>query len=248
MTAGFGVAQIGCSDGGVSTFPIASSTLQTSAAGALWGKRNGSRPECGHRPPSLTTEASRRSFGLIPAQQSGPQLAADPGEPEDAPLPPDAVVDLAAARSYAGVDEVLTNLDSELVGLAPVKARIAEIAALLLVDRMGERYGISAPQPTLHMCVTGNPGTGKTTVGLRMGGLLHKLGYPRRGRRRSKSLLQVMENNRDDLSADGRAALHEYLKRRIEQRWFANARSVSNAMERARLRHARRLVTDADPR
>ncbi len=285
---------------------------------------------------------------------SGPQLEPEPGEPDIALLPADAVVDLAEARRESGVDEVLAKVDSELVGLAPVKTRIAEIAALLLVDRMRARYGITAPQPTLHMCFTGNPGTGKTTVGLRMADLLHRLGYLRRGHLVSVTrddlvgeyightapktkevikramggvlfideayylykvenerdygseaieiLLQVMENNRADLvvilagyagkmekffsanpgmqsriahhitfpdytvgeleqiamlmtgqigyslSADARAVLRRYLDRRIQQPWFANARSVRNAMERARLRHARRLLTGTSPR
>lgn len=94
------------------------------------------------------------------------------------------MVDLAAARREAGVDDVLTKLaklDTELVGLAPVKTRISEIAALLLVDRMRARFGVTAPQPTLHMCFTGNPGTGETTVALRMADLLHRLGYLRKG-------------------------------------------------------------------
>jgi probable Rubsico expression protein CbbX len=304
--------------------------------------------------PEPTTKTPRRSFGLIPGQQSGPQLVAEPVELETAVLPPDAMVDLAEVRRDAGVDEVLDRLEAELVGLAPVKTRISEIAALLLVDRMRACYGITAQQPTLHMCFTGNPGTGKTTVALRMADLLHKLGYLRRGHVVSVTrddlvgeyightapktkevikramggvlfideayylykvenerdygaeaieiLLQVMESNRDDLvvilagyadkmdqffsanpgmqsriahhitfpdytideleqiaelmteqlgytlSVDGRAAVREYLRRRINQRWFANARSVRNAMERARLRHARRLLEDADPR
>jgi probable Rubsico expression protein CbbX len=290
-------------------------------------------------------------FGYRPGQETGP----DPSEEETVEhLPADAVVDLATARREAGIDEVLEKLDTELVGLAPVKTRIEEIASLLLIDRMRERYGITARRPTLHMSFTGNPGTGKTTVALRMADLLHRLGYLRRGHLVSVTrddlvgeyvghtapktkdvikramggvlfideayylykvendrdygsesieiLLQVMEAHRDDLvvilagyadkmdvffaanpgmqsriahhitfpdytvtelediavlmtdelayrfSDEARAVLRRYLERRVGQPWFANARSVRNAMERARLRQARRLLDREDPR
>jgi probable Rubsico expression protein CbbX len=297
----------------------------------------------------------RPAFGLRPTADAGP--APDGGAPGDTapdPLPADTVVDLAAVRREAGVDDVLETLDRELVGLAPVKTRVAEIAALLLVDRTRARFGVEAQQPTLHMSFTGNPGTGKTTVAQRMAGLLHRLGYLRKGHLVSVTrddlvgqyvghtapktkdvikramggvlfideayylykaenerdyggeaieiLLQVMENHRDDLvvilagyadrmdaffaanpgmqsriahhitfpdytveeleqigvrmagelgyrfSPEAREVLRRYLDRRVAQPWFANARSVRNAVERARLRQALRLVERADPR
>ena len=298
-----------------------------------------------------SAENPRSSFAFRPHPTSGPQLEEEvPDVRAVEPLPADAVVDLTAARRDSGVDEVLAELDAELVGLESVKTRIAEIAALLLVDRMRGRFGVSAPQPTLHMSFTGNPGTGKTTVAMRMADLLHRLGYLRRGHLVSVTrddlvgeyvghtapktkdvikramggvlfideayylykvendrdygaeaieiLLQVMENNRDDLvvilagyegkmdqffsanpgmqsriahhitfpdytvaelediatlmtaglgyrfSDEAREVLHRYLELRIDQPWFANARSVRNALERARLRHARRLLAD----
>jgi probable Rubsico expression protein CbbX len=92
-----------------------------------------------------------------------------------------ALVDLDAALRESNVEEILTELDGELIGLRPVKLRIRQIAALLLVERLREQVGLAAQPPSLHMCFTGRPGTGKTTVALRMAKILHRLGYVRRG-------------------------------------------------------------------
>jgi probable Rubsico expression protein CbbX len=96
-------------------------------------------------------------------------------------LGPNATVTLAAEREAAGVDDIFASLDRDLVGLLPVKQKVEEIAALLMVDRVRHRFGLDAPRPNLHMCFTGAPGTGKTTVALRMADLLYRLGYLERG-------------------------------------------------------------------
>jgi probable Rubsico expression protein CbbX len=283
---------------------------------------------------------------------AGPE-APEEADQEQQTLPPDAKIDLAKERAETGIDEVFTSLDSELVGLAPVKNRIREIAALLLVDRARAQFGVSTTRPNLHMSFTGSPGTGKTTVAMRMADMLYRLGYLRRGHLVSVTrddlvgqyvghtapktkevlkramggvlfideayylyrednerdygqesieiLLQVMENQREDLvvilagykdrmdsfflanpGMSSRIAHHidfpdytldeledigklmvraegydldleaektfrEYLKRRKDQPRFANARSVRNAIERARLRQASRLMVTDSP-
>ena len=278
------------------------------------------------------------------------------GQPGDGPpadhasaLAPDATVDITAEQQALRISAILAQLDRDFIGLAPVKARVREIAALLLVDKLRGRYGLGSSRPSLHMCFTGSPGTGKTTLALRMGELLAQLGYLRKGhlvavtrddlvgqyvghtapktkevlkramggvllideayylyrpdnerdygQEAIEILLQFMETHRDDLvvilagyadrmdvffrsnpgmasriahnidfpdfsleeltqiaglmleqeryrfSPAAAAAFGEYVGLRMRQPRFANARSMRNAIDRLRLRQARRLVT-----
>jgi probable Rubsico expression protein CbbX len=103
---------------------------------------------------------------------------------------PDAL-DIATVVREASIEGVLDELDRELVALRPVKTRIREISALLVIDQLRRHAGLAAGRPTLHMCFTGNPGTGKTTVAMRMADILHRLGYIERN--------QVVAVTRDDL-------------------------------------------------
>ncbi|MFZ0296212.1 MAG: CbbX protein [Candidatus Sulfotelmatobacter sp.] len=103
----------------------------------------------------------------------------------------ESLVDIGAAHRDSNLDEILDELDRELVGLNPVKAYIRRVAAFLLVTRLREKVGLSTETPTLHMSFTGHPGTGKTTVAMRMAKILHRLGYLRRG--------HLVVASRDDL-------------------------------------------------
>jgi len=280
---------------------------------------------------------------IPPTQTEGTDLRAD----RALEMPEDASIDVSSLLQESQVMEVLQKLDQELVGLKSIKTRIHEIAALLLVERMRRSFGLTTRPPTLHMSFTGPPGTGKTTVAMRMATILHRLGYVRKGhlvavtrddlvgqyightapktrevlkramggvlfideayylyrqenerdygQEAIEILLQVMETQREDLvvilagykdrmetffqsnpgfssriahhldfpdytldellaiaqlmlaeqmyrfSPEAHQAFEAYLKRRMHMPRFANARSVRNAIDRARLRQANRL-------
>ncbi len=257
------------------------------------------------------------------------------------------LVNLQEEYAKTEISKILNILNQELVGLAPVKSRIREIAALLLIDKLRQSVGITAANPGLHMSFTGSPGTGKTTVGLKIAYILFQLGYSKKGHLLTVTrddlvgqyightapktkevlkkamggvlfideayylykpdnerdygseaieiLLQVMENQRDDLvvilagykvpmdkfyesnpglssrianhidfpdysvdellqisklmlqdqqyqlTPDAEVAFRQYIAKRKEQPLFANARSVKNALDRARMRQANRI-------
>src|SRR6201994_83266 len=130
------------------------------------------------------------TFGSKQAAQRRAERRARRNDPGQDRLPPEASLTLAAEREATGIDSILSALEDDLIGLAPIKQKVNEIASLLLVDRARRRFGLEAPRPNLHMCFTGSPGTGKTTVAVRMASLLRQMGYLETGQ-----LVHAMRND-----------------------------------------------------
>ena len=101
------------------------------------------------------------------------------------------LINLQKEYKNTQIKRILNNLNKDLIGLKPIKSRIQEIAALLLIDKVKTKLGIKTVNPGLHMSFTGNPGTGKTLIGFKMADILYQLEYINKGH-----LLSV---TRDDL-------------------------------------------------
>jgi probable Rubsico expression protein CbbX len=179
-----------------SSIPISDPGLRREYAPMLpfaLGRRTSTPPVRRQAAPRAT-----RSRPSLPAGSSA-AMARKPAKSgqahrRSAALTADATITLAEERRAASVDDLFVALDIELVGLVPVKKKVEEIGSLLLVDRARQRFGLTSTRPNLHMCFTGAPGTGKTTVALMMADLLHRLGYLE-----TDNLVHAM---RDDLVAE----------------------------------------------